>query len=291
MRSRGAGLGTHAELVAVLEQLGLPVDASVGVDVEMRICLDRAGRITHRVKMPQRMSAWARIYRLLKDALPAGRYRHGMELAHVEQDAQGVTAFFSDGTRERADLLIAADGIRSTVRRQLLPEAQPRYAGHIAWRGLIDESAFPRDVHDELFEHYTFCLPPGEIMLSYPVPGRNNETTAGRRGYNHIWYSPLALETGVRDLCTDAGGVCHCTAIPPPLIRPDVISDMRTQAQETLAPQIAALVERTGQRSSRRYSISSRRAWRSAASRLQEMRPTSRGRTWAWASPKRRSMP
>ena len=33
------------------------------------------------------------------------------------------------------DLLVAADGIRSTLRQQLLPEAQPAYAGYIAWRG------------------------------------------------------------------------------------------------------------------------------------------------------------
>ncbi|HWI12697.1 MAG TPA: FAD binding domain-containing protein [Burkholderiales bacterium] len=245
LRSRGAGLGTHQELVAILERLGLAVDRTVGVDVETRICLDRSGRITHRIPMPQRMSAWGRVYRLLKDALPASQYRYGMELARVDQDGRRVTALFEDGTREQGDLLVGADGVRSTVRRQLWPDVEPRYAGYVAWRGLVDEAAFPQAIHDEIFEYYAFCLPPREMMLSYPVPGRNNETAPGRRGYNHIWYRPVDAEHGLRDLCTDASGTCHGTAIPPPLIRPELIEAMRADARELLAPQISRLVEIT----------------------------------------------
>jgi 2-polyprenyl-6-methoxyphenol hydroxylase-like FAD-dependent oxidoreductase len=37
---------------------------------------------------------------------------------------------------ERADVLIGADGLRSTVRRQLFPGAVPRYGGYTAWRGV-----------------------------------------------------------------------------------------------------------------------------------------------------------
>ena len=246
LRSRGAGLGTHEQLIAILARLGLPVDRTVGVEVATRICLDREGRITHRIPMPQRMSAWARVYRLLKDALPPGQYRCGMELDAVAEDERGVTALFANGVRERGELLVAADGVRSTVRRELWPDVEPQYAGYIAWRGLVDESAFPRAIHDEIFEHYTFCLPPGEIMLSYPVPGRDNDTTPGRRGYNHIWYRPVDVET-LSALCTDADGVCHGSAIAPPLIRPEVIAAMRADACRLLAPQIAALVAITGQ--------------------------------------------
>ena len=37
-----------------------------------------------------------------------------------------------------ADLVVCADGIRSTGRRIMLPEAEPRYAGYVAWRGTVD---------------------------------------------------------------------------------------------------------------------------------------------------------
>lgn len=247
LASRGAGIGTHDELHVALGRLGLPVDHTISVRVEDRICLDRSGRIVHRMRKPQRMSAWARIYRLLKDAFPAGRYHFGMELAGIEQDAGGVTAIFSDGSRARGELLVGADGIRSTVRGILIPEAQPRYAGYVAWRGLVDEQSFPPDVHRELFERYTFCLPEGEMMLSYPVPGRDNDTRPGHRGYNHIWYRPTDPERALPDLCTDAAGRCHGIAIAPPLIRPDVIAGIKAAARELLAPQIAGIVERTEQ--------------------------------------------
>ena len=247
LASRGAGIGTHDELHVALGRLGLPVDETISVRVEDRICLDRSGRIVHRMRKPQRMSAWARIYRLLKDAFPAGRYHFGMELAGIEQDAGGVAAVFADGSRARGELLVGADGIRSTVRGILIPEAQPRYAGYVAWRGLVDEQSFPSDVHRELFERYTFCLPEGEMMLSYPVPGRDNDTRPGRRGYNHIWYRPTDPERALPDLCTDTAGRCHGIAIAPPLIRPDVIAGIKTAAHELLAPQIAGIVERTEQ--------------------------------------------
>ena len=243
LSGRGAGIGTHGELIAALRRLEVPVDDTVGVRVATRICLDRSGRVTHRPPTPQLQSSWGRIYSLLKDALPAASYRPGMALERFEQDASGVTAMFSDGMRERGDLLVGADGIRSTVRELLWPEAQPRYAGYIAWRGMVDESAFPREIHRELFPCYAMCLPEGEMMLTYPVPGRDNDTRPGRRCYNLIWYRPTDYHSTLPELCTDAAGRCHGNSIPPPLLRPEVAARVRSDARALLAPQIAALME------------------------------------------------
>ena len=247
LASRGAGIGTHDELRAVIRRLGLTVDDTIGVWVHGRICLERDGRISRRLDTSQMQSSWARIYRLLKDALPAEDYHFGMALERIEQDAGGVTAIFADGSRARGELLIGADGVRSTVRELLLPEAQPRYAGYVAWRGLVDEATFSPAAHKELFELYSMCFPEGEMMLAYPVPGRENETRPGRRGYNHIWYRPTDGHETLPRLCTDASGHCHGISIPPPLIRTEVTARIKSEARELLAPQIAAVVERTEQ--------------------------------------------
>jgi 2-polyprenyl-6-methoxyphenol hydroxylase-like FAD-dependent oxidoreductase len=247
LASRGAGIGTHEELRAVIQRLGLTVDETIGVWVHTRVCLERDGSVSHRLATSQLQSSWARVYRLLKDAFPAGNYRFGMTLERIEQDAAGVTAIFADGSRARGDLLVGADGVYSTVRGLLLPEAQPRYAGYVAWRGLVDEATFTPAAHKEIFGRYTMCFPEGEMMLSYPVPGRDNDTRPGRRAYNHIWYRPTDFHEALPRLCTDATGRCHGTSIPPPLIRPEVTARIKADARELLAPQIAAIVERTGQ--------------------------------------------
>jgi len=53
LAGRGAGIGTHGELIAALRRLGLPVDDTIGVRVPTRICLDRSGRLIHRLGVTQ----------------------------------------------------------------------------------------------------------------------------------------------------------------------------------------------------------------------------------------------
>ncbi len=42
----------------------------------------------------------------------------------------------ADGHQESGDVLIGADGLRSTVRERLWGESSPQYAGYLAWRGV-----------------------------------------------------------------------------------------------------------------------------------------------------------
>ena len=130
---------------------------------------------------------------------------------------------------------------------QILPQAEPRYAGYIAWRGVVDESAVSPATHAAIFERYAFGLPVGEMMLAYPVPGRDNDVRPGHRGYNFVWYRPVDFNTKLPRLATDASGHCHGVSIPPPLIMPEVVAEMRAEAKALLAPQIYEIVERTPQ--------------------------------------------
>src|SRR6516165_12706766 len=106
LTGRGAGLSTHPQLIEVLQRVGIDFDESMGVQVDSLLCLDRLGRTLLEAKTTRTMSSWGRLYRSLRDPLPAGSYRLGMALARVEQDAGGVTAIFADGTRATGDLLV-----------------------------------------------------------------------------------------------------------------------------------------------------------------------------------------
>jgi 2-polyprenyl-6-methoxyphenol hydroxylase-like FAD-dependent oxidoreductase len=247
LTGRGAGISTHPQLIDILRRVGIDFDESMGIKVDTVICLDRTGRTYHEEKTARTMSSWGRLYRSLRDPLPSASYRLGMSLTQVEQDADGVTACFADGSRVSGDLLVGADGVRSTVREQFLPELQPNYAGYVAWRAMLDETEVPPDIRAEIFERYTFCLPEGELFLAYPVPGRNNETQPGRRAYNIVWYRPTDPDKALIDLCTDATGHCHGTSIPPPLIRPEVTAAIKATARALVAPQVAEIFARTKQ--------------------------------------------
>ena len=55
------------------------------------------------------------------------------------------------------------------------------------------------------------------------------------------------MKRRLRALCTDATGHYHRLGIPPPLIRPEAIRDIRAVARNVLAPQIAEVMELTPQ--------------------------------------------
>src|SRR4051812_2318663 len=241
LAGRGAGIVAQPELKVVLRRLGLDPDHDLGIEVPWRLMFSRDGRVTHRMEIPQTMTAWDRVFHLLKAAFPEANYHRGKELRRIEQGAR-VVAHFADGSVEEGDLLVGADGIRSTVRQQYLPDVMPLYAGYTAWRGLVNESAFPPALHAELFEHFSFCLPDNEQMLGYPVAGPNNDLHPGHRRYNFVWYRPASEERELPRLLTDDRGRTHALSIPPPLIARDVVATMRKAAREVLAPQFNQMV-------------------------------------------------
>src|SRR5262245_38748214 len=136
---RGAGLGTRAQLFEIMRRIGIRLDESIGVEMHSRIGLDRNGEMICEVPLRSIATAWDRIYGALKKALPSESYHPGMQLERFEQGTHNVVAIFADGLRVEGDLLIGADGIHSTVRRQLIPAVKPRYAGYVGWRGVVEE--------------------------------------------------------------------------------------------------------------------------------------------------------
>ena len=245
LSGRGAGIVAQQELIERLRALGLATD-NLGVQITTRKIIDAQGRLTEEIECPQTLTAWERVYRLLRDAFPPERYHRGRGLAKLTQTPRSVTAYFSNGETIEADLLVGADGIRSTVRQQCLPEAKPLYAGYTAWRALIAEDAFPADAHRELFEFMSFGLPPGEQFLGYPVAGPDNDLRPGHRRFNVVWYRPADEQTKLQWLLTDDSGKTHAISIPPPLISRAAIAEMRADAERLLAPhfrQIVRLIE------------------------------------------------
>lgn len=241
---RGAGIVTHPELWSVLDALGASGLRDQGVRVEERVTFGRDGQVVGRCGYPQTMTSWERLFAGLQALWGDGDYKLGHDFCGLEQDSDGVTARFVDGRTLRGDLLVGADGVRSVVRRAIVGDLQPRYAGYVGWRGMAREADIPAAAHRDLFHVFGFGLPPGEQMIGYPVAGDGCDLRPGHRRYNFVWYRP-ADEMALQDMLTDAIGRVHRTAIPPPLIRPALVAAMRQAAAERLAPQFAAVVAAT----------------------------------------------
>jgi 2-polyprenyl-6-methoxyphenol hydroxylase-like FAD-dependent oxidoreductase len=84
-----------------------------------------------------------KLHEILTDrALEVGAViRYSTTFASLEQDPDGVTATLTDGSTERFDFVVGADGVRSKVRGYVLDaDIQPSYIGQSAFRVNI-----PRD--------------------------------------------------------------------------------------------------------------------------------------------------
>ncbi|NLD54344.1 MAG: FAD-dependent oxidoreductase [Burkholderiaceae bacterium] len=246
LHGRGAGIVTHSRLVQALRACGVPIDDTLGVRVPGRVVLGPDGAVVARRDYDQVLTSWGRLYSLLLRAVPADRHLLGEAVTGVEQDADGVTVACANGRTHRASLLVAADGIRSGLRQALAPDAQPRYAGYVAWRGICDEASLSAFTLRTLFEHFGFGLPPHEQMLGYPVAGPNDATGIGQRCYNFVWYRP-APGPELRRLLTDADGTCHEGGIAPQKVHWRELAAVRQAAQDLLAPQFAEILQKTPQ--------------------------------------------
>jgi 2-polyprenyl-6-methoxyphenol hydroxylase-like FAD-dependent oxidoreductase len=240
---RGAGITTHPELLEALARSGAGL-RDLGVEVDKRITLDRHGKVIAEKRLPQILTSWDRLQHLMRETIDSQRYHLGHSFERLEQDGSGVLAYFGGGRRERADLLVGADGIRSTVRGQIAPAVQPVYSGYFIWRGAPNESELHPHTRESIFPYFTFYLPEQQQVIGYPIAGLNNDLRPGHRRYNFIWYRVGNAEE-LRRMCVDESGEQHAYSVPLPLIRKDLIEQMRADAEEIMPPQFLDCLRNT----------------------------------------------
>jgi len=74
---------------------------------------------------------------IIASGFVADRIHLGHRLAGLSDKGDRVEAWFENGARVAADVVVGADGINSTVRAALFGEEAPRFAGCVAYRGLV----------------------------------------------------------------------------------------------------------------------------------------------------------
>ena len=164
----GAYLSLMTNGLAVLDELGLLGEVVARGFSTPTLAVStfygkELGRVSYGARLRDGTGAHtirrADLYQVLRDACErAGApVVYGKRLVDAETDADGVTARYADGSTEHADVLIGADGLRSTARRIIVPDAPA-----IRYTGMMETGGYARglSLDDE----------PGILRLTY---GRN----------------------------------------------------------------------------------------------------------------------
>jgi 2,6-dihydroxypyridine 3-monooxygenase len=245
LAGRGAGIVLHPATVRWWREHDVrPLDELSAKMTRLRY-LDAEGAIAHEQPCRYRVSSFDALYRDLSQRLPDARHRLGHAVGGFDVDDDGVTVALEGSGRERADLLVCADGIQSPARRRLLPGVRPRYAGYVAWRGTVVEHDLTRRTLDALLGAITYHLMPRSHFLTYPIPGTDGSVEIGRRLTNWLWYRNVAEGEALDDLMTDRAGIRRPVSHAPGSVRREHLATLRDDACDELPPPLHELLAAT----------------------------------------------
>ena len=138
----GAGLSMAPNALAALDRLGVGEDVRGRGGIAHTILVrTRSGKILSEIDAAGRAWEVVGVHRAdLQDVLlrAAGDVRLGTSVVGFDSTDDSVALRLESGDTAEGDLLIGADGIRSTVRAQQRREEPLRYAGYVGWRAAID---------------------------------------------------------------------------------------------------------------------------------------------------------
>lgn len=161
----GASLQLGPNAVRLLDAVGLlPALRTVGSRPDaVELLRWDTGEVLHRAEhgdaaeahfgAPQLDFFRPDLHRVLVESLPAGALRLGARVVGVEQRGEGAELVLEGGERISADVVVAADGIRSSLRQQLVGADDPVYSGTVVYRGIMPHER-AADLHSDLVNRY-----------------------------------------------------------------------------------------------------------------------------------------
>jgi 2,6-dihydroxypyridine 3-monooxygenase len=241
LEGRGAGIVLHRETLRwPTGPGGVPVERMSTPCRALRY-LARDGSVAYERPSDLRFTAWNTLYLNLLGDFGEERYHRGAAAA----DVAGGGVRLASGALARAELVVAADGADSTLRRRLLPGVRWRPAGYVGWRGLVAEEDLPEEVLDRVADGITYYATAGTHIVVYPIPDAGGEVDPGRRRINYVWYRNLD-EPGLDALLDDGEGGLRLS-VPPGGVPEANVEELRATARELLPPPLAVVVTSTGQ--------------------------------------------
>lgn len=248
LAGQGAGIVLNPATIRYFTQRSALNPNTFSVATQWIRYMDEEGGTAYEQPCAYRFSSYNALYRGLLDCFELDRYHLGAAVVGFEQDQAGVTVQLAGGQRGLCDLLVCADGIRSTGRRLLLPGLAPLYAGYIAWRGLVSEADLSRQTYTRLREAITYHIMPYSHLLTYPIPvvDQSPDTATPNPQLNWLWYRNIPAGPALDELMRDQTGVVRDISLPPGTVQEHHIAQMQAEATR-LPPPLAEIIHATAQ--------------------------------------------
>jgi len=110
----------------------------------------------------------AELQKILSTKVGMDRIHLGKRLANIDDTGEHVVLQFTDGSKAEADIVIGADGTRSTVRNLMLGYEDYLYAGYSAFRGIVPIEKMPSMPDPTAIQ---FWMGESGHCLHYPIGG------------------------------------------------------------------------------------------------------------------------
>lgn len=242
-KGQGAGITLPVPLVNKCIELNLFDKNIPRLPIEDRSFF-RKSLLTHQAEkiweQPLKAYAlnWMDVYRNLHKRLHAIDFRSSVNVTKIQKESDGRYYLeTASGTYFDADIVIAADGVESTIRKQLLPKNVETYVGYIAWRGVLETSSFELDHHSP---YYVF--PNGHILF-YRIPADDYEKT-GKTLLNWVMYEVTPTDI-LSSRLTDYKNIRHTRSIPQKALHEEQRQYLHNFANQQLPPMAAKIIRDT----------------------------------------------
>ncbi|MEM9683656.1 MAG: FAD-dependent monooxygenase, partial [Pseudomonadota bacterium] len=244
LESRGAGILVQPDLIKLLERYNAPPLPMTWSTHRLYLAPGVEEGTLNPWRQPH--TSWQAIYKTLHATYPAEFYHKGASVAGFDQTEDGVAVHFEGRDSVDADLLICADGVHSSIRKRLLPDATPRYAGYVAWRGTLLEDEVPEELSALFDDRFAVgSSRSGGHVLNYLIPGDDGSTAVGQRRLNWVWYADVAEGAEISDRLTDREGRRHDLSVGAGMVPDATVDALKAQAERDLHPSFAKLVQAT----------------------------------------------
>ncbi|KAF4626448.1 hypothetical protein G7Y89_g11711 [Cudoniella acicularis] len=149
-----------------------------------------------------------------------------LDVSYAEDS--GLTVTFKDVENGQSgklhpDLIIAADGASSGIRKLLYPTLQAQYSGYLTWRGVLLEIDVSEETRNLLHDNCVRYTNDRNLIILYIIPGENGSITPGERHINLVWYHNCTLDSPeFINIMTDTNGIKHQRTVPFGKVQPEV---------------------------------------------------------------------